>query len=113
MAAKIYRSCDRLLPKVPNGVEAWSFAGEVCKNEAVIGIITVEARLPMDSQEQKFAFVREKVKDYYLTYPKRRLRNGLIMRKEAAAIGMNLSGADDNDGEDKLIDQLLMENENF
>lgn len=78
LAAKIYRSCDRLLPKMNESVhDQHGFIQEICKNTTIVGLIAVEARLPMESDEEKQAFVKEKIRDYYLTYPKRRLRNSL------------------------------------
>ena len=111
MATKIYRSCDRLLPKALADEEAWIVARQVCNNETVIGLIAVEAKLPMSSEEEKFGFVREKVKDYYMSYPKRRLRNGLIARKEASLMVSAVKIDDDSNdknGEDSVLDDLII-----
>lgn len=111
LAAKIYRSCDRLLPKIPRDADALSFARDICRNDNVIGVIAVEARLPMNSEEQKHAFVKEKIKDYYLTYPKRRLRNGLITRKDQPPypiIDEIVLGIEGNADEEQLLDELVL-----
>ncbi len=114
LAAKIYRSCDRLLPKAMGDRDAWTMANEVCKNETIISLISLEAKLPMQLDEEKFAFVREKIKDYYMSYPKRRLRNGLIARKsmvnpvtEVQGMTLEIEDCIVQDG-DKFIDDLMI-----
>lgn len=77
MATKVYKSCQRLLP--PNAPEDKEeidrFIKKIHKNSALIGIIMLESHLPMASEKEKIAFVKEKIVDFYMKYPARRKRN--------------------------------------
>ena len=78
MATKIYRSCQSLLPPCPIGSrdqEMSEFIKSIHSNHALIGIIMLESKLPMESESEKIDFVKEKVIDFYLKYPQRKLRN--------------------------------------
>ena len=76
MATKIYKSCQRLLPSAPAEKEEMDrFIKKIHKNTALLGIIMLESHLPMESEKEKIAFVKEKIVDYYVKYPARRLRN--------------------------------------
>ena len=78
MATKIYRSCQSLLPPCPIGSrdqEMSEFIKAIHSNHALIGIIMLESKLPMESESEKSNFVKEKIIDFYLKYPQRRLRN--------------------------------------
>lgn len=79
MATKIYRSCKRLLPPCPHKTKEsekmTSFLRKIHSNSALIGIIMLESKLPMQSEKEKIEFVTEKVTDFYLKYPQRKLRN--------------------------------------
>ena len=79
MATKVYRSCQRLLPAVPNdsGNNIEDIINSIHKNEPLIAIIAMESKLPMQSEIEKFNFVKEKIVDYYLRYPQRKLRNSM------------------------------------
>lgn len=79
MATKIYRSCERLLPKIPSKqYEIDEFIKSIHSNHALIGIIMLESKLPMQSEKERINFVTEKITDYYLKYPQRKLRNSGI-----------------------------------
>lgn len=79
MATKIYRSCERLLPKIPlKQPDINEFIKSVHSNHALIGIIMLESKLPMQSEKERIDFVNEKITDYYLKYPQRKLRNAGI-----------------------------------
>lgn len=79
MATKIYRSCKRLLPPCPfktkESEKMTNFLRKVHANSDLIGIIMLESKLPMQSEREKLDFVKEKVTDFYLKYPQRKLRN--------------------------------------
>ena len=51
------------------------FIKSIHSNHALIGIIMLESKLPMESESEKIDFVKEKVIDFYLKYPQRKLRN--------------------------------------
>lgn len=76
MATKIYRSCQRLLPNKPESHEAVNkMIKQIHKNSALLGIIMLEAKLPMQAESEKLDFVKEKIVDFYMKYPQRRMRN--------------------------------------
>lgn len=78
MATKIYRSCDRLLPKMSNTLDENlmnEFIKEIIARKDLVKVIKIEARLPMESDDEKMDFVREKIADFYMKYPQRKLRN--------------------------------------
>lgn len=78
MATKIYRSCQSLLPLCPIGSrdqDMSDFIRSIHLNDALIGIIMLESKLPMESETEKLDFVKEKIVDFYLKYPQRKLRN--------------------------------------
>jgi hypothetical protein len=77
MATKVYKSCQRLLPSVApdEKEEIDKFIKKIHKNSSLIGIIMLESHLPMASEKEKIAFVKEKIVDFYMKYPARRRRN--------------------------------------
>lgn len=78
MATKIYRSCQSILPPCPtesHDQEMSEFIRSIHSNRSLIGIIMLESKLPMESETEKIDFVKEKIIDYYLKYPQRKLRN--------------------------------------
>ena len=80
MASKIYRSCQRLLPACPfkggkQSEKMTNFLYKVHSNTSLIGIIMLESKLPMQSETEQLDFIKEKVTDFYLKYPQRKLRN--------------------------------------
>lgn len=76
MATKIYRSCQRLLPRKPETSEEISRTiKQIHKNTSLLGIIIMEAKLPMQPEIEKINFVKEKIVDFYMKYPQRKIRN--------------------------------------
>ena len=107
MATKIYRSCQRLLPKeVPKDQNISDFLKSVHSNETIIGIIMLEAKLPMQYEKEKIDFVKEKITDFYLKYPQRKLRNTNFVKQNTNEFLLN--GADD-DGEERNLSKDNMD----
>jgi hypothetical protein len=75
MATKVYRCCERLLPKFATGNNMNEFLKSIQANKPLIGLIMIESKLPMKFEEERIQFVKEKIADYYLKYPQRKLRN--------------------------------------
>lgn len=99
MATKIYRSCQNLLPPYPTGSrehDISEFIKTIQSNYALIGIIMLESKLPMESEIERMDFVKEKIIDYYLKYPQRKLRNSVGFKN----IRNKMESDDEGYGED-------------
>lgn len=108
MATKIYKSCKRLLPSCPHKTKQCekmtNFLKKIHSNSALVGIIILEAKLPMQSEKEKIEFVKEKITDFYLKYPQRKLRN-----TNGIKFIVDMNEEFDMDGDESNLSQDAME----
>ena len=77
LSTKIYRLCDQFLPKEKgkNDQDIDALIERATTNADLIGLIVLQAKLPMEDEAARREFVKEKIVDYYKQYPSRKHRN--------------------------------------